>query len=430
MEPTTIGFLAIVLFFVLIALGMPIAFSLTIGSLAGLFYISGFARTVSTACEVFTLYIAQYSMTVIPAFIIMGTIAYRSGILEDVFDAMMKWFGRLPGGLSIGSVVANAVFAAISGSVIAACTVVGRAAIPKMLEAGYSDSRAVGCIAASGTLASLIPPSIAICVYGLIVSRSIGKLLVAGIVPGIISACFYIGYIIFFNRKAARLAKVYTWREKVHAIRYIWVVGVILLAVMGSIYFGIATPTEAGAVGAFGIFVLALVTGKMSVSKFTAAVIDAVKISGIVLFLIGAAAFFGRFLVISDLSFVITEGLIGLSDNRYIVFLCVGIIWFLLGMVIDAVPMLVVSLPVVYPVMMELGFDPIWFGIISIKFCEMAVITPPVGMAIFATHSITPDIPLMTVYKGALRFLSMDVLTVIFLTTFPEVVTFLPNLMM
>jgi tripartite ATP-independent transporter DctM subunit len=413
----------------LLASGLPIAFSLCIGSLSGLFYILGWKTTVISTGSIFTTYLGNYTMTVLPAFIFMGTLAFRSGILEDVFDAMVKWLGRLPGGLAMGTVMANAVFAGISGSVIAACTVVGREAIPKMQKEGYPDSRATGVVAASGTLAALIPPSMAICIYGLIVSQSIGKLLIAGIIPGIISASFYMSYIAISSRKIARSANVYTWMEKVYAIRYLWVVAVILLFVLGSIYFGIATPTEAGSIGAFGMFLLALLTRKISKSKFFAAIVDAVKITGMILFLILSAAFFGRLLVVSHLSKMITGTLIGLELNRYIIFFFIAVIWFLLGMIIESTAMLVVSLPVVYPIMMALGFDPIWFGIISIKFCEMAVITPPIGVAVFATHSITEGIPLITVFKGASRFLAMDVFTVIFLTAFPRVVTFLPSLM-
>jgi tripartite ATP-independent transporter DctM subunit len=372
---------------------------------------------------------SNYTMSVIPAFVLMGTIAYRSEILADLFDAMEKWFGSLPGGLAIGTIAANAVFAACTGSIISACNVVGRAAIPRMLKAGYPDSRAAGVVAASGTLASLIPPSVLICIYGILVSQSIGKLLVAGIVPGIISAIFYMGYIASSSRHVAKLSRSHTWKERFYTIRYLWVVGVILLFVMGSIYTGIATPTEAGAIGAGGMFILAAATGKMNRSRFLASVIDTIRISGTVLILIVAAAFFGRLLVISNLTQVITQTLQDLEINRYFIFFFLAIIWFALGMLIDAAPMLVVSLPIAYPVMMSLGFHPIWFGIISIKFCEMALITPPVGMAIFATQSSAPYIPLGRIYRGAAKFLSMDIFTVFVLTMFPDLVTWLPSLM-
>lgn len=429
MEPTTAGLLAIVAFFILIALGVPIAYGLTLSSLSGLIYIIGWDTTLSATGSIFTTYMSNYTISVIPAFVLMGTIAYRSEILADVFDAMEKWFGNLPGGLAIGTVAANAVFAACTGSIIAACNVVGKAAIPKMLKAGYPPSRAAGVVAASGTLASLIPPSILICIYGLLVSQSIGKLLVAGILPGIISALFYMSYISLSSRNIAKSAQNYSWKERLATVKYLWVVAVILLFVMGSIYSGIATPTEAGAVGAAGMFLLSVVTGKMNRSRFLASVVDAAKISGKVLILIVSAAFFGRLLVISDLTHIITETLSNLEVNRYLIFLFCALIWFVLGMLIDAAPMLVVSVPIVYPVMMSLGFDPIWFGIIAIKFCEMALITPPVGMAIFATYSAAPNVSLGTIYRGAARFLSMDIFTVFVLTMFPELVTWLPGLM-
>ena len=429
MEPTTIAILAIILFFVMVIVGIPVAFGLPIASLVGLLFIVGYEATLSATSSIFTTYMANYTMSVIPAFVLMGTIAHRSGILDDAFDAIQKWVGHLPGGLAIGTVASNAVFAAASGSIISACTVIGRSAIPKMMKAGYPPSRAAGVVAASGTLASLIPPSIIICLYGLIVSQSIGKLLVAGIIPGIISAIFYMGYITISSRKIARLAKTYTWKERLYTIRYLWVAGVILLFIMMSIYFGVATPTEAGGIGAFGMFVLALVMGKMNWSIFISAVADCIKITASVLFLIVAAAFFARLLVASTLSATIVEVLTEVGVNKYIVFFFIAVLWFMLGMMIDAAGMMVISLPIVYPVMTTLGFDPIWLGIICIKFCEMALITPPVGMAVFATQTVAGNIPLMTVFKGASRFLIMDVFTVIFLTVFPQTILFLPNLM-
>jgi tripartite ATP-independent transporter DctM subunit len=429
LAPTSIGLLSIFLFFITIALGIPIAFGLTLSSVLGLIYIIGWDTTLSAMGSIFTTYMSNYTISVIPAFVLMGTIAYRSEIFADVFDAMEMWFGRLPGGLAIGSVAANAVFAGCTGSVISACTVVGKAAIPKMIKAGYPLTKATGCVAASGTLASLIPPSILICLYGLLVSQSIGKLLVAGVVPGIISAIIYMGYIALTSRDILKSSKNYTWKERLYTLKYLWVVGVILGFVMGSIYTGIATPTEAGAVGAGGMFILSVLTGKMNTSRFMAAVVDAARISGKVLILIVAAAFFGRLLVISNLTEIITKTLLGLDVNRYVIFFFVAVVWFVLGMLIDAAPMLVVSVPVVYPVMISLGFDPIWFGIICIKFCEMALITPPVGMAVFATQSAVPNIPIGVVFRGAVKFLRMDIFTVILLTVFPKLVTWLPNLM-
>jgi TRAP-type C4-dicarboxylate transport system permease large subunit len=237
-------------------------------------------------------------------------------------------------------------------------------------------------------------------------------------------------YITISSRGVATMQTVSTWKEKFNAIRHLWVVAIILLSVMLSIYFGIATPTEAGAIGASSVLVLTLVTGKMSWPKFLSAVGDCISVSSMVLFLIVASAFFGRLLVVSTLSGTIVEALTNFASNRYIVFFFVAVLWFFLGMMIDAGGMMVISVPVVYPVMMALGFDPIWLGIICIKFCEMALITPPLGMAVFATSAVSGGIPVTAVYRGASRFLIMDIFTVILLTAFPEIVLFLPNLMM
>jgi tripartite ATP-independent transporter DctM subunit len=429
MEPTTIGILSIIFFFIVIALGIPVGFALTLTSAAGLLCIVGWAGAVATVSTIFTNWIANYNMSVIPAFILMGTLAHHSGILDDLFDTMEKWFGRLPGGLAVCAVGANAIFGACSGSIISACTVIGKSAIPRMRKAGYPDYKAAGVIAVAGTLAELIPPSITICIYGLIVSQSIGKVLMAGYIPGIITAFSYMSYIIITSRNIPRSEKVYTWREKLYSLRYLWFVLVILLFVMGSMFFGIATPTEAGSAGTFAMFLLTIVSRKISWSVFRASVFEAVRITGSVLFLIVSAVLFGRLLVISGLTKFIGELLIGSDLNRYVVLLIVAIVWIILGMLIDAGGMMVVSLPVVYPIMISLGFDPIWLGIICVKFCDIALISPPVGMAVFATGSIT-DIPLHKIFAGSVRFLAMDIITIILFTLFPGIVTFLPNLMM
>jgi tripartite ATP-independent transporter DctM subunit len=423
------GIATILLFFVFVYLEIPVAFALLLSSIAGLLYTSGFTQTVGITGGVFTQTIASYDMTVIPAFVLMGNIAFVSGVFDEAFDAIQIWFERLPGGLLVGTVAANAVFGAMSGSMVAACTVIGRVAIPKMLKAGYEPYKAAGCVAVAGTLAALIPPSILICIYGLLVSQSIGKVLMAGFVPGIISALSYMAYILFSNRKEARLKTKHTLREKFLSVRYLWIVIMLLLAVLGSMVFGIATPTEAGSLGAVAMFLLALVKRKMDWSKLVAAIIDTVRISGIVFILIGAANLFGRVLVISNFTMVLTQSLLSISDNRYVIFFLVSVIWLIIGTVVEALPMLVITLPIMYPLMMHLGFDPIWFGIISVKFCNIAEISPPVGMTIFATHMVAPEIPVKEIYKGAIRYLWMDAVTIILFTIFPEIVTFLPNLM-
>lgn len=429
MSPELIGLFGIIALFILMAAGMPISFALIIPSFLGYLIFLGWDSTLTNMISILSNYVSNYTMSVVPVFIFMGQMAYLSGLLEELYGVSEKWLGRLPGGLAISTVFANGFFAACSGSSLAACIVIGKSAIPQMKKAGYNPLLTYGVVTASGTLAALIPPSIIICIYGLLVDQSISELFIGGILPGILSVFLYSGYILLRARKFPRSLRTYTLKEKIISVGDLWVVVILLLSIIGSIYFGWATPTEAGSVGAVVVFLLALLTGRLNLKIFTGAVFATVKTTGMILLIICAAAFFGRFLVIAGTTEVIVKSVLLVEASRYVIFSLIGLIYLILGCFLSATGMMVISLPIFYPVMMNLGFDPIWFGIIVVIFVEMALITPPVGMNIYAVSSIAPEVPITTITKGAAYFLTMDTLTIIVLTIFPEIVTFLPNLM-
>ncbi|MBU4564923.1 MAG: TRAP transporter large permease subunit [Proteobacteria bacterium] len=429
MAPEIIGLLGIVLLFVLMAIGMPISFALIIPSIFGYLIFVGWDSTMTGMISVLSNYVSNYTMSVIPVFIFMGQIAYLSGLMEELYTVSEKWLGRLPGGLAISTVFANGFFAACSGSSLAACIVIGNTAIPQMKKQGYHPYLTYGVVAAAGTLAALIPPSIIMCIYGLLVDQSITDLFIGGILPGILSVLLYSAYILFRARKFPRSTERYTFKEKVRSVGHLWVVVLLLISIIYSIYFGWATPTEAGAVGAVVVMLLALFTKKLTVKIFFKAVATTVKTTGMILLIICAAAFFGRFLILAGTTEFIVKSVVMIDASRYVVFALIGLVYMILGCFLSATGMMVISLPIFYPIMMKLGFDPVWFGIIVVIFVEMALITPPVGMNIYAVSSIDTKVPIATIIKGAAFFLSMDVLTVIILTIFPQIVTFLPNLM-
>jgi tripartite ATP-independent transporter DctM subunit len=425
-----IGPVGLIVFFALIALGVPIGFCLLSVGFAGLTIVIGLSATLSSITSVSFNYVAKYTISVVPLFILMGMTASATGILEEVFDVARKWFGRFKGGEGIAAIAGNTVFAAASGSSLAACVVIGRGALPAMKSADYPLHLATGIIAASGTIASMIPPSILICIYGLLVDESIGKLLIAGIIPGFIEAFLYFLVVVWGVRNLPRReAQRATFWEKVVYTRHLWVVLCIILAVMGTIYTGVCTPTEAGAIGAITVFILSISLKRMTFERLKKILKDTVRTTGMVLLILVAAAVFSRFLLVSGLTETVVDAVTELPVNRYIIFALVVLCYIVLGCFLTATAMMVVSLPLFYPSLMALGFDSIWFGIMVVTLCELALITPPVGLNAYVTQSLDPQIPLSTVFRGCAHFVLADVIRIIILTLFPILVLYLPSTM-
>jgi C4-dicarboxylate transporter, DctM subunit len=426
MDPV-IGILMLLLFGILIAVGVPIAFAILSASFLGICLITGFDVALSATTSACFNYISNYTMSVIPLFILMGMTASATGILKEVFEVAEKWFGGIKAGEGIAAIVGNTIFAAASGSSLAACVVIGRGALPAMRKAGYPDFLSTGIIASSGTIASVIPPSILICLYGLIVDESIGKLLIAGIIPGLIEAVLYVMLVIIAvrNISSKNTSKISLW-NKITYTRHLWVIFFLILAVMGTIYFGVCTPTEAGAIGSITVFALVILLKRLNFNIFKKILKETVRTTGMVFIIMVAAIVFSRFLLISGLTDAIVSTVVDIEVSRYLIFGLIVIIYLILGCFLTATGMMVVSLPVFYPVMMALDFHPIWFGIIVVTLCEMALITPPVGMNAYVTQSLDENIPLSTVFKGCSLFLAADFIRIILLLIFPALVLYLP----
>lgn len=424
-----IAIAVIILFGAFLLAGIPLFVCLSLASFIGFLVLGSWELASTNMISIITNFVSNYVLTVIPIFIFMGNLAYQTRILEDVFKVAETWFGRLKGGLAISTVAANAIFAACSGSSMSATLVIGKEAFPLMRKNGYPDTLSSGVIAASGTLASLIPPSILLCIYALMVEQSVGKLLIAGIIPGIVSAVIYSIYVAIFCLKIPINTEIHSLKAKIGAIRHLWVVVILVFAIMYSMYNGWATPTEAGAVGACVIFILATCLKRMSWKVIFDSIRSTAFVTGQILIVVGAAIYFGRFLVFSGISVVICEAFIGLDLPRVVIFMLVTILYLGLGCFMGAVGMMAVSLPIIYPIMMSLGYDPLWFGIIIVIFSETALISPPIGMNVYAAKSVVGDVPLTTIFKGCFGFMCMDVLTVFVLYLFPSIITFLPSLM-
>ena len=372
-----------------------------------------------------------YPLSVLPMFILIGFLAYHAGMTQSLFDAARKCFGWVPGGLAVATVFATAGFAAVSGASTATAAVFSRVAIPEMLKYGYSQRLAAGVVAAGGTLASLIPPSAILVIYAIIVEESIGRLLVAGFIPGIVSAIIYAALIIVMavrNPELGPPVKGFTWSDRLRSLPGTLPVVFVIFIIFFSMYTGTATPTEAGALGSMVVFIMALVGG-MQWPTLRNALLETARLTVMIFSLVWGVLIFVRFMGFAELPAVFAEWVVSLPFPPVVTMICILMFYVILGMFMDAIGMLLLTLPVVYPAVIGLGYDPIWFGIVVVKMCEVCLITPPIGLNCYVVAGVRPDIPLQEVFRGIGPFFIADVITLGVFLAFPEVITWLPDLM-
>ncbi len=371
----------------------------------------------------------NYALSVLPMFVLIGFIAYHAGLTHALFDAAKAWFGWVPGGLAVATVFATAGFAAVSGASTATAAVFTRVAIPHMLENGYDRRLAAGVVAAGGTLASLIPPSAILVVYALIVEQSVGALLLAGFIPGVVSAIIYAMLIVgqcVLRPELGRPIKSPPLVQRFKTLPPITPVIAVVGIIFYSMYSGKATPTEAGALGAFVVFVIALFRG-MTVGNIMDALLETAKLTVMIFSLVWGVLIFVRFLGFAGLPQAFAEWIVALPLPPLAIMVLILLAYTILGMFMDAIGMLLLTLPVVYPAVIALGYHPIWFGIIVVKMCEVCLITPPVGLNCYVVHAVRPDIPLGDVFRGIGPFFGADVATLALFIAFPEIILWLPR---
>lgn len=434
-----IGLLFTGVMMVLLFAGMRVAFAAALAGTFGLvaifanrmplekaFHVAlGMAGTVPHSKAV------TYGLSVLPMFILIGFLAFHAGITKALFEAAKRWFGRLPGGLAVGTVFATAGFAAVSGASTATAAVFSRVAIPEMLNEGYNRRLAAGVVAAGGTLATLIPPSAILVIYAIIVEESVGKLLLAGFLPGIVSAIIYAAIIVvtvLIKPEYGPKSRVFTMAEKVRSLPGTFPIIAVVCIIFGSMYFGWATPTEAGALGAFVVFVLALIRG-MPASSLKDALVETSKLTVMIFTIIWGVLIYVRFLGFAGLPAAFADWIGSLDYSPLTILICILLVYAVLGMFMDAIGMLLLTLPVVHPAIVVLGFDTVWFGIIVVKMVELCLITPPIGLNCFVVSGVVPQIKVQDVFRGCAPFFVADVLTVAVLIAFPQIVLILPNLM-
>ena len=432
-DPITVGILGSALVVFLLLLGMPIAFLMMFVGFFGIWTLTSLEAALPVVAKTVYETAANYPYTIIPLFILMGGFAGSAGITRELYETFDKWFRRLPGGLGVATIAACAGFAAVSGSSVAAAAAMGNVALPEMRRFNYHPKLATGVVAAGGTLSFLIPPSLGFVVYGMLTEQSIGKLLISGIMPGILLSLAYIVVVVGQVKMNPSLAPMtpgeVTLGEKLRALKGIWETLLVFFIVMGGIYLGFINPTEAGAIGATALLVIVLLKRKLSWSGLFNSLLEMARISVMVLFLVAGATVFSYFLALSTIPTVVSTWIAGLPVSKYVILALIIAIYFMLGCFLDSVSMMVLTLPVIFPVIVALNFNPIWFGVVAVLMMEAGLITPPVGLNVYTLAGIAKDVPMAEIFKGATPFLLSILVVALILTIFPQIALFLPNFM-
>jgi len=432
MGPVEIGILGVIALFVLMFLGMNIGLAMGLVAFLGLAALTSLDAALMRLGSASLGITLSYTMAVLPLFMLMGEFAFVSGLTGDAYYTAHKLFGRLPGGLGMATIAGCAGFAAICGSSIATTTTIGAVALPEMRSYKYAPTLSIGSIAAGGTMGILIPPSAGFILYGIINEESIGKLFMAGIFPGILLSLLFmltIYLLVKRNPDLAPAAPKISWRESIGAVKHFWGVALLFLIVMGGIYSGIFTPTEAAAVGALCTFVIALIRGKLNKAALARVFLSMLGTTGMVFLILIGAIFFGYFLAASRLTIAMADLVVALPLPPLIILLTILFLFLILGCVMDPFAMLMIVVPILVPIIKNMGYDPIWFGVLTVIMMELGMITPPVGMNVFIMKGVAGDVSMHVIFKGLFPFVLAMCVCVALIVIFPQIALFLPETM-
>ncbi|MBN8971432.1 MAG: TRAP transporter large permease subunit [Rhizobiales bacterium] len=416
---------------VLLMLGTPVAFAMAIAGAVGLYMIGGLTMVLGILKTTAFSVANSYEIITIPMFILMAEFVILSGVADDLFTAASAWVGRLRGGLAMATAIAGAGFGAISGSSTAAAATLASTTVPAMLKQGYEPKLATGVVAISGTLAMLIPPSIALILYGIIADVSISDLLIGGVIPGILvtlTIILTVAFLVWQDPDRAPAGRSYTVMEKIRALKVVGPLLILFAAVTGSIYLGVATPTEASGIGAFGAMLLALWERKLTLSTLRVALIDATRTSCMIVMIILGAHIFGYFFTLTQTTQDLVRFVGDLNTSRWVIIALILFGYIVLGFFMDQIAILILTVPVVLPVVVALGFDPVWFGVIVIVTAEVGMVTPPMGLNVFVVARYTRR-PLGEIFRGVMPHVIAHVIVIFLLTVFPSIILWLPSTM-
>jgi len=433
MGPEVAGLLIGLTIFVLLVIGVPVAFTLAVTAILFLVLGKGLLA-ISSLAENFFAGLAEFTLLSIPMFIVMGAAVAASPAGKDLYEALDRWLNRVPGGLIISNIGACSIFAALSGSSPATCAAIGKMGIPEMRQRGYPDGLATGAIAAGGTLGILIPPSITMIVYGIATETSIGRLFLAGLLPGLMLTALFMAWSLYTAwRSGYRFSNVanYTWGERFEILPRVLPFLGIIAGVLWVLYGGVATPSEAAGVGAAGCILLAIIIYRMwQPTKLWSVLSSSMKESVMILMIIGCSALFSQMLSSFYITQSAAEAIAGAGLNKWVLMLTINVFLLVAGFFLPPVAVILMTAPILLPIVTQAGFDPYWFAVVFTINMEIGLITPPVGLNLYVINGIVPDVPLSTILKGALPFMICMVIGIILLCVFPGIATWLPTYLM
>lgn len=430
MEPIHLGLISLLVLTLLLMTGMRIAFATAICGFVGLWMLRGYDAAAMLSATSIYGHITNYNLLVLPLFILMGYFAFYAGITRDLYHCARQWFGAWPGGLAIATIFGSAGFAAACGASTASAAVMGRVALPELEKYGYDKKVAAGCVAAGGTLATMIPPSVLMVIYGFIAEESIGALLLAGILPGLMEAFSYavMLYIRFrINPELGPPMPRVSLAVKMKSLSGVRGMVVLIVLVMGSIYAGIATPTEAAGVGAMGAFLMAL--PRMKGMDFWNACMETARTTSLIFAIVAGVLIYVHFLGFTGMPAAVSNWIISLDVSPMTVLICVLLLYLVLGMFLDGIGMLLLTVPIILPAIKELGIDPIVFGVLVVRMIEIGLITPPVGLNVYVLKGVAKNMSMSDMFRGCGWFVFVDLINVAILLMFPQIILFIPNSM-
>ncbi len=429
------GIISMVILVVMLGIRVPIGIALLSVAFGGLWYLRGFGPSMGALRSIPVDFVSHWTFSAVPMFILMSAVASRAGITTELYKSMRLWFGRLPGGLAIATSFAGAGFAAICGSSLATTAAMGRIAVPEMLRQGYDKGLATGCAAAVGTVGALIPPSIIMVIYALFAEVSVSKMLIAGVVPGLLTTVVYAVMIFTRCTISPKLAprsdlSGITLSDKFSSLKRVWPVAVIAVAMVGAIYGGIATATEAGAVGAIATGLVAWSQRSFRMSELREAAIETATTSGALFLIAIGASLLSQYLALTGLPAFLSDHITGLTTNPILIILICCVLYLILGAFLDTLGIMLLTLPILLPIFASAGINEIWAGVILVKMLEIGLLTPPVGMNVFVMSRVVgKEVRLGTIFKGISWFLAAEVVIMALLIAFPELILALPNMM-
>lgn len=430
MDRDLVALLGFIAMFALMVLRVPIGIAMGIVGVAGFASLTSLNTGLNLLSNVPLSVLTDYNLSVIPMFVLMGAFASHAGMSRELFGAGLAWLGHRRGGLGLAAVAACAGFSAINGSSVATAATMTQVALPEMRRAGYAPGLSAGVIAAGGTIGIMIPPSVIFVLYGIMTETDLSKLFAAGVVPGLLAVVGYFAVIQFIgwrNPEAMPRGEIHGWSERLATLRQLWAVLLLFGFVLGGIYGGFFTVQEAAGMGAAGTLLIGIARGRLRAPQIRAALIDALRVSSAIMLIVVGAYLFGYFLTITQFTQKAVDLLVNLPIGAYGVLALVMVGYLILGAVMDELAMILLTVPIVFPAMMQLGFDPVWFGVIIVMAVTFGMICPPVGMNVFVINSIARDIPLGRIYAGTMPFIAIDIVRLIVICAFPILSLWLPG---